>query len=180
MSIFANEVNEYLLAIKRGDITQLEPLYDLFRVHVSGVARYYLADKSYCDDVTIEAFQKVILYINSYEEGKDGYNWICRIAQHIAYNYNEKMSKISGAAELAIAKKFADTDFTKHTEERLDLFQAIDILETESRELIYMHFFMGKSFKEIADKLHLSKAGVKKRIDKILLKLKIFIETGNC
>ena len=180
MSIFANEVNAYLSAIKSGDFTQLEPLYDLVRVHISGVARYYLTDKSYYDDVTIEAFQKVILYIDSYEEGKDGYNWICRIAQNIAYNYNEMTAKNSGTAELAIARKFADNDFTKHTEEKLDLFQAIDILEPESRELVNMYFFIGKSFKEIADELHLSKAGVKKRLDKILSKLKKFIETGNC
>lgn len=178
--LLSDEVNEYLSAIKNGDITQLDPLYDLVGNHIAGVALYYLVDKSYIDDVTIETFQKVCLYINSYEEGKNGYHWIRRIAQNIAYNYNEMTAKNSGTTELARAAIVADTDFTKHTEEKLDLFQAIDILEPESRELIYMHFFLRKSLKEIGDELHLSKAGVKKRLDKILLKLKTFIETGNC
>lgn len=179
MSIYANEVNEYLSAIKNGDITQLKPLFDLVGNHISGVARYYLTDKSYCDDVTIETFQKVYLYIGSYEEGKDGYNWMCRIAQNIAYNYNEKTAQILVTTKFAIAKKLADSDFVKRAEEHIDLFQAIECLEPESRELVYLHFFFGKSFKEIGDELHLSKAGVKKRIDKILLQLKILIETGN-
>lgn len=180
MSVFANEVNEYLSAIKNGDITQLKPLFDLVGNHMSYVARYYLIDKSYCDDVIIEALQKIYLYINSYEEGKDGYNWICRIVQNIAYNYNEKTPKSYGTEEIAVAKKLADNDFTKHIEEKLDLLRAIDSLEPESRELVYLYFFLGKSFEEIGDELHLNKSSVKRRLDKILLKLKKFIETGNC
>ena len=180
MSVFANEVNEYLSAIKNGDITQLKPLFDLVGNHMSYVARYYLTDKSYCDDVTIEALQKIYLYINSYEEGKDGYNWICRIVQNVAYNYNEITAKISGTSELAVAATHADNDFTKHIEEKLDLLHAIEILEPESRELINLYFFLGKSFEEIGDEIHLNKSSVKRRLDKILLKLKIFIETGNC
>ena len=179
MSLY-DEVNEYLSAIKNGDITQLDALYELVGNHISGAARYYLVDKSYCDDVTIETFQKVCLYINSYEEGKSGYKWMRRIAQNIAYNYNEITAKSSGTTELASVATLADNDFAKRAEERIDLFQAIDSLKPESRELIYMHFFLGKSFKEIGDELHLSKAGVKRRLDKILLILKKFIETGNC
>lgn len=176
MSIYAKEVNKYLIAIKNGDKSQFKPLYDLIANHITGVARYYLKDKSYSDDVTIEVFQKIFLYIDSYEEGRDGYNWLCRIAQNIAYNYNEKFSVELDKTEIAAASSLAEVE--KSTEERLDLFRAIDSLEPDSREIIYLHFFLGDSFKEIGDKLHLSKAGVKKRVDKILSKLKIFIETG--
>lgn len=176
MSIYAKEVNQYLIAIKRGDKSSFKPLFDLIGGHVAGVARYYLDDKSYCDDVTAEVFQKIFLYINSYDERNDGYNWICRIAQNIAYNYNEKAAKDIQITSIAAASGIAEPD--KNTEEKLDLFRAIDNLEPESRELIYQYFYLGKSFKEIADNLHLSKAGVKKRIDKILSTLKIFIEHG--
>lgn len=180
MSLFAKEVNEYLSAIKNGDVTQLKPLFDLVGNHMSYVARYYLTDKSYCDDVTIEALQKIYQYINSYEDGKDGYNWICRIVQHVAYNYNEITAKHSGTTELASAATLADHDFVGHAEERIDLFQAIDRLDPESRELINLYFFLGKSFEEIGEELHLNKSSVKRRLDKILLKLRKLIETGSC
>ena len=176
MSIYAKEINKYLTAIKHGDVTMFDPLFELFSNHVNGIARYYLTDKSYCEDVTAEVFQKIFFYINSYDEGKDGYNWICRIAQHIAYNYNEKAAKGIQVTEIAAAKGIAEPD--RHTDEKIDLFRAIDNLEPDSRELIYMHFFLGNSFKEIGDKLHMCKAGVKKRIDKIISTLKIFMEHG--
>lgn len=176
MSVYAKEVNKYLIAIKNGDESKFKPLYDLIANHIKGVARYYLNDKSYCDDVTIEVFQKIFLYINSYDENRDGYNWLCRIAQNIAYSYNEKYAHELNKTEIAAAATLADIE--KNTEEKLDLFRAIDNLDPDSREVIYLHFFLGNSFKEIGDKLNLSKAGVKKRIDKSLAKLKIFIETG--
>lgn len=175
MSIYAKEVNKYLIAIKHGDQTMFDPLFELIGNHVTGVARYYLSDKSYCDDVTAEVFQKIFLYINAYDEGRDGYNWICRIAQNIAYDYNEKTAKDIQTTGIAAACGIASDN---HTDEKLDLFCAIDSLEPDSRELIYLHFFLGNSFQEIADKLHMSKAGVKKRIDKILSTLKIFMEHG--
>lgn len=176
MSIYAQEVNKYLLAIKRGDKSQFKPLYDLIANHIKGVARYYLVDKSYCDDVTNEVFQKIFLYINSYDESRDGYNWLCRITQNIAYKHNNIDAQNFDTEEIAAASGIAYIE--KNTEEKLDLFRAIDSLDPESREMIYLYFFFGNSFKEIGDKLNLSKAGVKKRLDKILSKLKIFIETG--
>ena len=178
-----DEVNKYLCEMKNGDVTKLKPLFELIANHISCVAKYYLVDRTYCDDVTVETFRKVCLYINSFDESKDGYRWIRRIARNVAYNYNnyiDRTAKISDTKELAVAEPIADVDFTNDIEEKIDILRAIDILEPESRELVYQHFFLRKSFKEIGDELHLSKMAVKKRIDKILLKLKILVEMGNC
>lgn len=177
MSICAKEVNKYLSAIKHGDLSCFKPLYDSIATRVMGIARYYLVDKSYCEDVMNEAFQNVFLYINSYDESKDGYNWICRITENVAYKYNNHMpppsadlSEVdSDAGKIAIADD---------AEEKLDLFKAIDSLDAESREMVYSHYFLGKSYQEIGDGLHISRVAVKKKIDKILSKIKRYLETG--
>lgn len=177
MSIYAKEVNKYLVGLQNGDITQFKPLFESMQTHVMGIARYYLIDKSYCEDVTSEVFQKIFLYVNTYTEGTDGYNWICRITENIAYNYNNRMPPPS--KDLAKVESIVqDTDLSDAAEEKLDLFRAIDALEPDSRELIYLRYFLGNTFQEIGEKLHISKVAVKKKIDKILSKLKIFIETG--
>lgn len=177
MSIYAKEVNKYLSALKNGDVTQFKPLYEAMQTHVMGVARYYLIDKSYCEDVTSEVFQRIFLYVNSYTEDTDGYNWICRITENIAYDYNNRMPPPTNDLDKSdsATHEFTNSD---ETEERLDLFRAIDALEPESRELIYLRYFLGNTFQEIGEKLNISKVAVKKKIDKILSKLKIFIETG--
>ena len=178
MSIYAKEVNKYLVGLQNGDITQFKPLYESMQTHIMGVARYYLVDKSYCEDVTSEVFQKIFLYVNSsYTEGTDGYNWICRITENVAYNYNNRMPP--PVKDLDKAEHFVqELAVSDDTEEKLDLFRAIDSLEPDSREIIYLRYFMGNTFQEIGEKLHISKVAVKKKIDKILSRLKIFIETG--
>ncbi|MCH5147481.1 MAG: RNA polymerase sigma factor [Clostridiales bacterium] len=174
MSICAKEVNEYLCAIKQGDKAKFKQLFELISRRILGVARYYLVDKSYCEDVVSEVFQKVYLYIDSYDESKDGYNWICRIAENTAYDFNFKSSQNSDNTDPVPA--LPESELLEDAEKRVDLFRAIDKLDPESRELINLHYFLGDSYSEIGKKFHISKVAVKKKIDKILSKLKIYIE----
>ena len=175
MSSFAKDVNKLLIAIKKGDKSAFKALYNLIANHVRGVARYYLVDKTYSEDVVVETFQKIYLYINSYKEGKDGYNWICKTTQNIAINYNTKF--LANVSTETITNHGTD-EYEKNSEEKIDLFRAIDRLHPENREIIYKYYFLDKTMQEIAIEHHLSKSGVKKRIDKILKQLKVFIESG--
>lgn len=177
MSICAKEVNKYLSALKRGDQSVFKPLYDSIATRVMGIARYYLVDKSYCEDVMNEAFQNVFLYINTYDESKDGYNWICRITENVAYKYNNRMSPPTDDLSKA-ASDFDAHAISDDTVEKLDLFRAIDSLDAESRELVILHYFLGNSYQDIGDKLHISRVAVKKKIDKILANIKKHLETG--
>lgn len=176
MSICAKEVNEYLCAIKHGDKAKFKQLFELISRRILGVARYYLVDKSYCEDVVSEVFQKVYLYIDSYDESKDGYNWICRITENIAYDFNYKTSQNSDNTKPDPVPVLQEAELLEDAEKRADLFRAIDKLDPESRELINLHYFLGDSYSEIGKKFHISKVAVKKKIDKILSKLKIYIE----
>ena len=185
MSIFAKEVNEYLCAIKHGDKAKFKQLFELISRRILGVARYYLVDKSYCEDVVSEVFQKVYLKIDTYDESKDGYNWICRIAEYTAYDFNDKTANdinyissrnVDNTDSVAVTQ---GTELLDNVERRTDLFRAIDKLDPESRELIYLYYFLGDSYSEIGKKFHISKVAVKKKIDKILSKLKIYIENKN-
>lgn len=173
MSVYAKEVNEYLSAIKHGDNSKFKPLYEMIASRILGVARYYLIDRSYCDDVVSEVFQKIYLYINSYDESRDGYSWICRITRNIAFNFNNKVSQKPGNPEPdSVHQELA---LVEDAERRVDILRVIDKLDPESREIVYLRFYLHSTYQEIGDKLHISKVAVKKKIDKILLKLKNYI-----
>ncbi|MCH5146873.1 MAG: sigma-70 family RNA polymerase sigma factor [Clostridiales bacterium] len=173
MSIYAKEVNAYLSAIKHGDNSKFKPLYELIASRILGVARYYLVDRSYCEDVTSEVFQKIYLYINSYDESKDGYSWICRITRNIAFNFNNKVSQ--NPDNIESDSVLQEIVLMEDTDKRLDILRAIDKLDPESREIVYLYYYLQNTYQEIGDKLHISKVAVKKKIDKILLKLKKYI-----
>lgn len=84
---------------------------------------------------------------------------------------------MSQNAEITEAVPFTqEGELLDEAESRADLFRAIDKLDPESRELIYLYFFLGNSYSEIGKKFHISKVAVKKKIDKILSQLKIIIE----
>ena len=173
MSIYAKEVNDYLSAIKHGDNSKFKPLYEMIASRILGVARYYLVDRSYCEDVVSEVFQKVYLYINSYDESKDGYSWICRITRNVAFNFNNKIMQNPDSVESDSA--LIEETLTEDAERRVDILRAIDKLDPESREIVYLRYYLRNTYQEIGDKLHISKVAVKKKIDKILLKLKNYI-----
>ena len=182
MSICAKEVNEYLCAIKHGDKAKFKQLFELISHRILGVARYYLVDKSYCEDVVSEVFAKVYLKIDTYDESKDGYNWICRIVENTAYDFNENTAKYfnyrtsQNSDNIDSVPVLPESELLEDVEKRADLFRAIDKLDPESLELINLYYFLGDSYSEIGKKFHISKVAVKKKIDKILSKLKIYIE----
>lgn len=176
MSYYAKEVDKCLCAIKNGDMSQFKSLIDLIGNHLCVVVKFYLNDKSYLEDVIDEVFAKVYKYINSYVEGSDGYNWICKIAENIAYSYNAKCANEISLFEAESLLKLNPSDII--SEDKIDLNRAIDSLDEKSRELVYKHFFLGKTLTELGEEYKISKAAIKKRLDKCVEILKKFIASG--
>ena len=89
MSRLAKDVNRCLIAMQNGDLHKFEDLYKLTYNHMKSVALLYLTNKSLCEDVVEDTYVKVFKYYYSYQIGSDGYNWMCKAAEHIAFNYNK-------------------------------------------------------------------------------------------
>lgn len=176
MSNYAKETDTYLTAIKHGDLTQFKPLYDLVANHLRVVVMCYLNDKSYWEDVLSEVFEKVLRYIDSYTEGSDGYNWLCKIAENTAYNYNAKAGPEVALSD--VERKLYVSSSEIVSEDLLDLLRAIDNLSQPFKDTVYKYFFFGETMEEIGREFNICKAAVKKRLNKAIEKLKKFIENG--
>lgn len=176
MSKYEKDVNKLLKAIKRGDTTKFGPLFEYTANHLVGVARYYLIDKSYHDDVVSEAYERIFRYIDSYDENQDGYNWMCKITENVAHDYNEQFAKELAISEIDLKQRAAAD--SRFDDAYLDLSRAFDTLDPFSRELLYKYFFFEYSYGELAKENNVTKNAIKKRIDRILHKIKKFIEEG--
>lgn len=174
MSRYAKEVNKYLVAIKKGDKTKYQPLFNLTANHLLGLAAYYLKDRSYCEDVVSIVFEKIFKYIDTYQEGYDAFNWICKIAENTARDINDTI-KAEVALDNQIASYNREADEAVY-DENLDITSAIDKLDPIDREIVYGYYFFDKTYQKIAEELNLAKSTVKKRMDKILKKLKDFLK----
>lgn len=176
MSKYDKDVNRLLKAIKKGDTSKFDQLFECTANHLVGVARYYLVNKSYHDDVVADVYERILKYIHSYDESQDGYNWMCKITENVAHDYNEIYSKELALSELDSNQR-AGADL-RFDDAYLDLSRAFDTLDPDSRELLYQHFFFDRSYGELAKEYKVTKNAIKKRVDRILNKIRKFIDEG--
>lgn len=174
MSKYAKEINRLLKAIKQGDISKFDQLFECTANHLIGVARYYLSNKSYGEDVVTDVYERVFKYIQSYDDNQDGYNWLCKITENIAHDYNELYSKEVALSEIDSNQRVGRD--LRFEDAYMDLSRAFDTLDSDSRELLYKHFFFEQSYGELAKEYNVTKNAIKKRVDKILIKIKNFLE----
>jgi len=163
MSKFSKEVNECLLKIQQGNKEQIEQLIDITAVHLKSVARLYLTNKDFDEDVLSNTYINVLLYIDSFDPKQDGYNWLCKIVQNFAITKNETENKIAAT----------ETEFLKDRETvyndlyDVDFFLAIKGLSKTDRTIAYLRFYLDQPQQVIGDYLHISKPAVCKRLKKI-------------
>lgn len=177
MSKYGREVNKYLIQVQKGDKTQLGAVFELTANHLRAIAIKYLTNKSYCDDVVSDAFCKVLQYISSFDPNQDGYNWLCRIVEKVAYTYNEKEKAIN-TRQVPLEKVWNFGIEEKGKESKLDLLVAMRKLSPENREMIYDYFYLDFSYSELAAKYHLAKSAVYKRVMGSFKKMKKYLQEG--
>lgn len=165
MSEFTNDVNKYLLAVKQGDLSQFDPLFRLTVLHLRSVARYYLKNKSYDEDVTIDAFVKVYKYIGSFDSNQNGYNWMCKIVENVALSYNFSQARAAEAE-----RKFATEHYELGVENdfnAVDFFMIISEFDEPDHTIALMRFYLGFKLEEIGRKFKVSRVAIFNRVQKI-------------
>jgi len=175
---FLNKVRKCLTEIKNGNQEGNDNLFDLTFFHLLGVARNYLIDKSKAEDVVMDAYEKVLKYINTYNENENGYNWLCRIVQNAAFAQNNIDKKNQMIVDSVISVYNEIDEKPVSLDVKMDLMNAIERLDNDGKDLIFSYYFLGKKLGEIAKEKGISAPATKKRIDRLVKKLKKFLTNG--
>ncbi len=174
MSKYAKEVNKYLCKIKKGDMSQMKELFNLTANHLRVVAQIYLHNKSNCDDVVSEVYTRVFKYISSFDSKKDGYNWLCKITERVAYSFNAKENVFN---DVPIETVKIEYDELGKIEDQIDLSDALNKLDKEDKAIVIMYYYLGYTLEGIGHSFGKNKVYVHKRIKRILKKLKNILES---
>ena len=157
-------INDYLERIKNGD-----KCFDEFFKRISWcveyIAKKYLADKSFVDDVVINTFDRIAKNIGSFDANGNGYAWICKIAQNESFNINRRENRPE--VTLTSLEQAAAKQSGVSPEESYDLVRAVDELDESDRRLFDGRFLLGKGVAEIADELRVSVGTVTNRLNRI-------------
>ena len=169
MSFFGKNIYKILSRIQTGDERAKEELFYKTYSHLKAVACRYLRDKNDAEDVLSNAYLKVFSSIHAFNRGKDGYNWLCKIVQNEAYDFNKKATadlpieeEIVGAEQTALDEALAQSD---------EIWRWLKDYDERDRKIIYLKFWEEYSYAEIAQALGMKKSNVHKRVSKIIAEI---------
>ena len=169
MSVLGNQVNGLIAKIKKGDQQAFAMLYEATYKHLRLVAYNYLCDKNDVEDVLIEAYFRIYKYIKSANLSKDGFNWMCKIVQNVAFDFNRQREVSVPISVMENKKLFYEIeDFALADSAFINLVKEFDTLD---QQLMYLRFYEDYTYEEIAKMKNMKKATVYKRIKSLMKKI---------
>lgn len=172
MDKLVKQVNSAISQIGRGNKNALGTLYELTSGYLLNMARVYVYDKSYAEDVVSEVYLKVVRNAQSFDTSKNGLNWLFKITKNTAINHNAYAARrsytdIDARGDIADVFNALD-DFNLF---RGSLKDAVAHLTPEERRIIYLRYWEGYTVREIAKALGKPTMTMQDTIKKILKKL---------
>lgn len=174
MSKFSNEVNCILGRIKRGDNSQKQVLCEVTYNHLKVIAFKYAFNKNEYEDILIESYLRIFKYISTFNLMKDGYNWMCKIVQNVAYDFNKGIVPTVPLEDISLTKIFGDE--IEKVVGRDEVLKEVCRLSEYEQRLIYLKFYEDMSYADMAKILNSKKSTVHKQTLNVLDKIKSKLE----
>lgn len=156
-------LNNYIL----GNEISINILLDRHRKRIFDYIYMMVKNQDVADDIFQETLIKVVRFVREgrYTENGKFLSWVLRIAHNQVIDYfrqkkqRNNISEGDAGYDLLNHPKFSD----RTVEERLitdqieaDVRKLIDFLPSEQKEVVLMRYYMGLSFKEIAEQTNVS------------------------
>lgn len=156
----------------RGNSKAFAELLGNYKTYLYRIAYAYVKEENTALDIIQESTCKCWVKIKTLKDEKYFKTWITRIVINTAINMKEKNSKMTF---LDKSNPVVDDKKELHIEEKLDLYNAIELLNSKYKMVIILKYFNDMSIDTIADvmdipvntvKSHLRRA--KQELNKIL------------
>jgi RNA polymerase sigma-70 factor (ECF subfamily) len=173
--IFSDDLK--LVKLAKGDKLAFSLLYEKYFEKIFLFIFKRVQDEAASGDICQETMLKAMFNIDKYEDrGVPFSAWIYRIASNEVNLYFRKSAKVKTVEIQEKHVKEILIEISVHDlsdeEEQERLIKALNSLEPEQSEIIDLRFFMGYSFKEIAEFYGITEPNAKMRVYRILERLK--------
>jgi len=150
-----------LIEASQKDPARFANLYEryFYRVYAFALAR--TGEQSMAEDVTSETFRRAFQNLSSFQwRGVPFSSWLFRIAANAATDLRSKGGRQTPLEELR-EDPVDPSDELAQVEERVQLFELVDRLPGDQRQVIILRFAQEKRAKEIAAVMGRSEGAVK-------------------
>ena len=167
-------------AVKKGKLENLGILFDRYNKRIYNYFLKSTLDMDESNDLTQNAFIRVMKYRKSYKVGSSVEAWLFQIARNLVKDHFRKMKVINDRVEYmgAIPDVGEGVDEAIELEKRL--LQAMKKLPDEKRELLVLSKFQGLKYEQIAAMRSSSVSAVKVQVHRTINQLReYFFEQEN-
>jgi RNA polymerase sigma-70 factor, ECF subfamily len=172
--------NEIISKAQEGDLRAFEELVTLYKRRVFAFAYYYLRNKADAEDVSQEVFWRVFNYIKKFDAEKKFFSWIYAIEMNVIKgSYKSKNNRTVDINEDYFEQISFNDNGLLSMEDKIVLFNAIEKLEEDEKNLLLLKYMEDLSIKEIADAFTLTEENVKVKIFRAKEKVHKIIKGGH-
>jgi RNA polymerase sigma-70 factor, ECF subfamily len=157
---------ELVAAARRGDLTSFGVLYERHYRMAVGIARGRLSDRHLAEDAAQEAFAIACRILSTLRDPHRFPQWLGTICRRTA---SRLVADRPPHQPLPDDPEYADDPDLRAL--RLQVQDALQLLEETSREIVVLHYFSGLSYQEIGQALGLSVQSVHGRLQRARSKL---------
>ncbi|MGG7059156.1 RNA polymerase sigma factor [Clostridium nigeriense] len=141
------EFIQCLNEITNGNKNALKIIYDNYGYLVYTYALSIVQDKHIAEDVCQEVFIKVWSNSGKYNKSFKTKAWIMTITKNTAIDYLRKNKKESITREIDIVWENSGVE---NLGEKLEIYEALNMLQSEEKEVIILHLLSDLTFKSIS------------------------------
>ncbi len=151
----AKKESEWIQRAKKQDRLAQKALYDAYAPKMLSVARYYIHDLHFAEDVMIKGFFKAFTQLDKYEERQHFYAWLRRIVTHECIDFLRSKTHTLSYAEWDGNLDHVSDDLQENTDVEA-IQQMVDELPDGCKIIFNLYVIEGLKHKEIAEQLQIS------------------------
>ena len=128
----------------------------VYREYVTVVYKFLLSlcyEEDMAEELTQETFYQAVRSANRYDGSCKVSTWLCQIAKHLWYQEVEQRKRkgTSPLTEDILSKDMPVEDRFNITEEKMELFRKVHVLDETAKEVVLLRVTGAFSFKEIGE-----------------------------
>lgn len=168
-------LESYIAKAAEGDTDALASLYEETKSAVFGFALSLLKNTHDAEDVLQDTYVRIYSYADTYKPSGNPMAWILEITKNISYMLLRKKSRENFVSEDETSDMQSE-DFSKNSDIRLSVTDAMMKLSSEERQIITLHALSGLKHREIAKLLGLPLSTVLSKYSRSVKKLQNMLE----
>lgn len=164
-----------MLEVKNGNLDSLVPLFDKYHVKLFNFFLRLCRSREVSEDLTQNVFSRIIAYKHTFNEQYKFKAWMYQLARnaHIDhYHKNKEYFSDFEECENTPEKVRESIDENERTEKHELLYEAMDLLSAEDREILELSKFQDLKYEEISKMTGNSVGAIKVKVHRAVNKLR--------